>query len=203
MLGSGTPVWISPTTSTPASRQVERGRQGDADDERDERTRDARCDPLEEQDPDQRTNAEDRRDRVGQREDLLAHPDQALEGRADDRRDAEQPRQLADRDRDGQADDEPGHHRDRQELREEAESRGTRDDQDDPDDESQTPRSGRCTTPGRATTGSRRRPRPTGSPPTSSRSPSDGVTSRRWHTRPAPRTRSRGRSRAACPARPA
>ena len=42
----------------------------------------------------------------------------------------EERRDLADGDGDGEADDEAGHHRRRQELRQEAEARGARHDQD-------------------------------------------------------------------------
>ena len=63
-------------------------------------------------------------------------------------RDAEEGRDLADGDDDGEADDEAGHHRRRQELRQEAESRRAGHDQDAPDDERQRRRSGRRTWPG-------------------------------------------------------
>ena len=63
---------------------------------------------------------------------LLGDPDQALEGRAVDRWDAEQVRQLADRDRHREPDDEAGHDRDRQELRQEAQSCDSGHDEDVP-----------------------------------------------------------------------
>ncbi len=126
MLGSGKPVVISPTVSTPCGGQVEHGREDDADDQRDERAGHPRSDALEEQDADQGADAEDGGGRVDQADRFLDHADEALERRAADRREPEQGRQLADRDRDGQSDHEPGHHRDRQELGQESESRARR-----------------------------------------------------------------------------
>ena len=115
----------SPTTATPFSGRSSRLDSDDPHDERDERTRDARRDAPEGEDPDQRADPE----RGGVRVQLvqaLGDLDQLLDDRAAHRRDPEQGRDLADGDGDRQPDDEAGHDRRREELREEAEPGGRR-----------------------------------------------------------------------------
>ena len=117
-------------------RQVERGGQDDPDDERHEGSRDLRGDLLQDDDPDKGADSEYRRVDVHVVE-LLGDLDELLDDGSAHRRDPEQGRDLADGDDDGKPDDEPGHDRGRQELRQEPQAHRARDDQDGTDRERQ------------------------------------------------------------------